>query len=88
MANQRPKYVVGPTGHVTIDSLPPPNTARWTARRKAEVIAAIKGKLLTRAEALKRYGWTESELSYWMDALQKFGLDGLKVTKVAEHRQP
>jgi len=87
MAAHRPKYALGPTGQITVDSLPPANTSRWTARRKAEVIAAIHGKLITREWALKTYRWTEAELKYWEMSLAKFGLDGLKVTKVHEHRQ-
>lgn len=87
MATTRPKYVLGPTGQITVDTLPTANTARWTARRKAEVIAAIHGGLVTRAWALNTYKHlTDNELRYWETTYRKFGLDGLKVTKVHEHR--
>jgi len=37
-------YVIGPTGApLTIADLPPPNTGRWVIRRKAEVVAAVRG---------------------------------------------
>ena len=42
------RYVIGPTGaRLTLSDLPPANTQRWVIRRKAEVVAAVKGGLLT-----------------------------------------
>ena len=41
-------YVVGPTGTpLTLRDLPPVNTDRWVIRRKAEVVAAVRGGLLS-----------------------------------------
>ena len=41
-------YVIGPTGvPLTIADLPPVDTGRWVIRRKAEVVAAVRGGLLT-----------------------------------------
>ena len=43
----RVKYVIGPDGSpLTIADLPPSNTRRWVIRRKAEVVAAVRGGLL------------------------------------------
>ncbi|MBN9054241.1 MAG: DUF1153 domain-containing protein, partial [Rhizobiales bacterium] len=40
----RVKYVIGPDGNpLTIADLPPANTRRWVIRRKAEVVAAVRG---------------------------------------------
>jgi len=55
----RPDKVIGPLGEpLTLDSLPPPSTTRWVVRRKAEVVAAVNGGLLTvdeaRAQAVAR----------------------------------
>ena len=48
----RPKYVIGPDGSpLTITDLPAPGTKRWVIRRKAEVIAAVRGGLLSIEEA-------------------------------------
>ena len=48
----RPAQVIGPLGEpLTLDSLPPPSTTRWVVRRKAEVVAAVNGGLLTVDEA-------------------------------------
>ena len=36
--------VIGPLGEaLTMDLLPPPSTTRWVVRRKAEVLAAVRG---------------------------------------------
>ena len=44
----RPAQVIGPLGEpLTIDDLPSPKTKRWVVRRKAEVVAAVNGGLLT-----------------------------------------
>ena len=52
----RVKYVIGPDGSpLTIADLPPPNTKRWVIRRKAEVVAAVRGGLLSLEEACERY---------------------------------
>ena len=43
VAKERPKSVIGPDGKLlSLDDLPPPNTQRWVARRKAEVVAAVR----------------------------------------------
>ena len=50
------KYVIGPTGApLTLSDLPPANTQRWVIRRKAEVVAAVRGGLLTFDDACERY---------------------------------
>ena len=50
------RYVVGPYGNVlTMADLPPPDTIRWVTRRKAEVVCAVRGGLLSLEEACQRY---------------------------------
>lgn len=57
----RSAQVIGPLGEtLTFESLPPANTVRWVARRKAEVVAAVVGGLLTVDDACERYS-----LSLW-----------------------
>src|SRR5215831_9884287 len=52
-------YVIGPLGSpLTIADLPPPGTKRWVPRRKAEVVAAVRGGLLSLQEACSRYSLT------------------------------
>ena len=41
----KPRYVIGPDGSpLTIADLPPLGTALWVIRRKAEVVAAVRGE--------------------------------------------
>jgi hypothetical protein len=61
-------------------SLPPANTSRWVARRKAEVVGAVQAGLLTLDEALARYKLTLEEFTGWQRALYRHGLRGLQVT--------
>jgi hypothetical protein len=45
----RVRYVIGPDGSpLTVADLPPRDTKRWVIRRKAEVVAAVRGGLLSR----------------------------------------
>jgi hypothetical protein len=60
----RPAQVIGPLGEpLTLESLPPPGTSRWVVRRKAEVVSAVSGGLLTVDEACARYGLTLEEFA-------------------------
>ena len=66
------RCIVGPNGNVlTIADLPPATTTRWVKRRKAEVVMAVHGGLLSRAEACKRYDLSVEEFSYWELAVKK-----------------
>ena len=56
---KRENVVIGPEGTpLTLADLPKPDTVRWVIRRKAEVVAAVRGGLLTLDGALDRYGLT------------------------------
>ncbi len=63
----RPRmYVIGPDGSpLTIADLPAPGTTRWVIRRKAEVVAAVRGGLLSLEEACSRYQLTVEEFLAW-----------------------
>jgi len=79
----RPSQVIGPLGEpMTIDSLPPPTTARWVIRRKAEVVAAVNGGLLSIDEVCERYGMTLEEFASWQRAVDRSGMQGLRVTRI------
>ena len=74
------KYVIGPTGApLTLADLPPPNTQRWVIRRKAEVVAAVRGGLLTLDEACERYSLTNEEFLGWQQSIDRHGLAGLRM---------
>lgn len=85
--NMRPAQVIGPLGEsLTIDSLPPADTGRWVVRRKAEVVAAVSGGLLTVDEACARYGISLEEFVGWQRAVDRSGMRGLRVTRIQHYR--
>ncbi|MDB5661716.1 MAG: hypothetical protein JWM38_2472 [Sphingomonas bacterium] len=78
---------IGPLGErLTVETLPPRTTTRWVARRKAQVVAAVKGGLLSLDEVCDRYSLTIEEFASWQRALDKVGLPGLRVTRLQEYR--
>ena len=82
------KRVLGPHGEVILASdLPPPNTVRWTPSRKAVVVVAIRGGLLSLEDAIKRYGLSENEFADWQRDLDAGGLGHLKVTRIQDRRR-
>lgn len=84
----RPPHVIGPVGELlTFADLPPPNPARWTPRRKGEVVAAVRGGLLTFDEACERYSLTIEELIDWQRACSRSGLAGLRATRAQQYRE-
>jgi len=83
----RARYVIGPDGSpLTIADLPPANTRRWVIRRKAEVVAAVRGGQLSLSEACERYRLTIDEFLSWQRSIEKHGLPGLRATRVQEYR--
>ena len=84
----RKGHVVGPSyAPLTIADLPSPSTVRWVTYRKAEVVAAVLGGLLTLDEACARYSLTMDEFLGWRRAMEFHGLDGLRVTRIRQYRQ-
>src|ERR1700688_4074065 len=82
----RVKYVIGPDGSpLTIADLPAPETKRWVIRRKAVVVAAVRGGLLTLAEACTRYALTVDELLAWEYSIDRHGLAGLRTTHIQKY---
>lgn len=84
----RPARVIGPLGlPLTIETLPAPGTARWVIRRKAEVLAAVEGGLLSIEEACERYDLSLDELMLRQRAVARSGMYGLRVTRVQLYEQ-
>src|SRR5436309_2623431 len=83
----RVKYVIGPDGSpLTIADLPAPGTKRWGIRRKAEVVAAVRGGLLTLEEACERYSLSSEEFTSWQRLIDRHGVRGLRTTRLQEYR--
>ena len=85
--SDRPDHVIGPVGELlTLEKLPDPNNVRWTPWRKAEVVAAVRGGLLTFDEACARYALDIEELTGWQRSLNRSGIAGLRVTRSQRYR--
>lgn len=79
--------VTGPLGEpLTLASLPLPTIPRWFIRRKAEVVAAVNGGLLTIDEACERYSLTLEEFASWQRAVDRSGMQGLRATRTQHYR--
>ena len=83
----RAKYVRGPDGSpLNVNDLPAPGTTRWVIRRKAEIVAAVRGGLLPLEEACARYLLTVDEFLAWRRSVDRHGLPGLRVTRAQKYR--
>lgn len=85
--NHGPRIVMLSDGSVlSLADLPDVGT-RWVASRKAIVVDAVNHGLITRDEAIRRYGLTEEEFDTWASAVRKHGRNGLKITQLQKFRQ-
>ena len=85
--SQGERYVIGPTGTpLTLADLPPADTQRWVIRRKAEVVSAVRGGLLTEAEACAMYALSDEEFAAWQASIDRHGMAGLRTTRIQQYR--
>ncbi|GMG84469.1 DUF1153 domain-containing protein [Paralimibaculum aggregatum] len=81
------QFVIGPDGErMTRADLPPTTTRRWVPRRKAKVVAAVEGGLITQEEAARLYSISDEEFDCWRSALSSYGMRGLRVTQLRRSR--
>jgi Protein of unknown function (DUF1153) len=81
-------YVTGADGSpLTPHNLPRANTKRWSIRRKANVVAAVRGGLIDLDEACARYRLSVEEFLAWSNAVDRHGILGLRTTKIQEYRR-
>jgi len=76
---------VGGTG--LIEQLPHPNIKRWSIRRKAAVVAAVRSGGITIEEACRVYQLSVEEFLFWQRAFETHGLAGLRVTRIQQYRE-
>ena len=67
--------------------LPAPNTRRWTIRRKAALLRALVSGALTIEDASRRYALSLEELRAWERDFERYGLHGLRATRVRIYRE-
>ena len=86
-AKETPASVIGPDGtRLPRDDLPSPDTRRWVARRKAAVVAAVNGGLISEKEACDTWGLSAEELQMWRDAVSAHGINALRTTALQRYR--
>ncbi|TMV93582.1 DUF1153 domain-containing protein [Thioclava sp. BHET1] len=72
---------------LTRADLPPVQTRRWVASRKALIVRALAHGLISRSELLERYDLSDEELDLWIEMAARHGVKGLKVTEIQRNRQ-
>ncbi|MDF1791359.1 MAG: DUF1153 domain-containing protein [Thalassobaculaceae bacterium] len=84
----RVSEVVGPDGNtLRLEDLPPEDTQRWVMRRKAEVVAAVRGRMLTVEEACARWSLSNEEFASWERLIDRHGVRGLRATRIQQYRR-
>ena len=84
-----PRAVTLPDGTImTRADLPPRETRRWVASRKAAVVRAVRHGLVTLGEAKERYGLSDEEFESWSNAVAEHGEQALKATALQKYRHP
>jgi hypothetical protein len=66
--------------------LPPSDTQRWVARRKAAVVAAVRSGSISIEEACRRYHLSEEEFLAWEQKIEAHGVAGLRITRLQIYR--
>ena len=66
--------------------LPPTRTRRWTFRRKAALLQALRSGTITFEQACDQYALSIEELRAWERDFERHGLYGLRATRVQLHR--
>jgi hypothetical protein len=83
----RLKSMLGPNGRqLTLADLPATNLSHWLPIHKARIASAVRGGLITADEVCKRYGLSLEELAIWGEALDRYGVQGLRVTRIQRDR--
>ena len=82
------RAVTLPDGSImTRADLPPQETRRWVASRKAAVVRAVRHGLLTQEQAMEYYALSSEELEEWLRAVSSHGEEALKATLIQRFRE-
>jgi hypothetical protein len=69
-----------------LTTLPLPDTKRWVVRRKAAVVQAVRNGSISLREACRRYTLSIEEFRAWERAVERYGIPGLRVTRIQIYR--
>jgi hypothetical protein len=65
----------------SMPDLPAPSVKRWTIRRKAAVLEAVRGGWIPIEEACQTYRISVDEFLAWERDVDQFGAPGLRATR-------
>ena len=68
--------------------LPPADTKRWVASRKAAVVAAVRSGAIGLEEACHRYRLSDEEFFAWERGIENYGVPGLRATRLQIYYDP
>ena len=71
---------------MTRADLPPPDTCRWVASRKAAVVQGVEVGLITRDWALTTYRLSDEEFDAWVALSRVHGAEALRTTALKRYR--
>jgi hypothetical protein len=70
----------------SLPDLPRPSERRWTVRRKAAVIEAVRGGWVPIEEVCRLYNVSVDEFLAWERDIDQFGVAGLRTTRYQIYR--
>lgn len=83
-----PRAITLPDGSViTLADLPPQNTRRWVASRKAAVVRGVIYGLISEESVQKNYGISSDEFQEWVRAVSLHGEGALRATTLQKYIQ-
>lgn len=80
------RFAYDNTARVTAADLPAVDTTRWSAQKKAAIVASVRQGIITMQEACRRYKLSVEEFLSWQKSVDKHGLPGLRTTRVQYYR--
>lgn len=63
-------------------NLPPIDTQRWSPKRKALIVYAVRNGAISFEEACRRYQLSAEEFLAWHHAIERHGVGALRVTRL------
>jgi hypothetical protein len=80
-------YVIGADGGpLSLSDLPAAKNQRWVIRHKANVVAAVRGGLISLDDVCQRYSLTREEFLAWSGAVDRFGIWALSAARFQRFR--
>lgn len=84
-----PRSVKLPNGKfMTVADLPPKDTKRWVASRKAAVVKGVAYGLISKTQACREYSVSNEEFESWCQAIAVVGEEALRTTVLRKYIQP